>query len=176
MILNGSPRKGNTAALIAAFTEGARAAGNTVTRFDLRTMTIHPCRGCMAGGKDPKSPCTQKDDMDQIYPVYRECDVVVFASPLYFWTISGQLKCALDRMYALEESDGRPRKEAALLMAAEGDAFEAATDFYDFLIQKLKWKDLGKVLASGARTLHSVRENPEQMSAARKLGKTIGDE
>ena len=58
MILNGSPRpKGNTAALIRSFTEGAEAAGHSVTRFDLQKMDIHPCLGCCGGGKDPESPC-----------------------------------------------------------------------------------------------------------------------
>lgn len=44
------------------------------------------------GRKNPDSPCAQKDDMDKIYPVYREADIVVLATPLYYWTISGQLK------------------------------------------------------------------------------------
>lgn len=84
IILNGSPRpKGNTAALIHSFTEGAKAAGHNVTRFDLQKMDIHPCLGCCSGGKDPESPCTQKDDMLKIYPAYKEADIVVLASPLY---------------------------------------------------------------------------------------------
>lgn len=56
--------------------------------------------------------------------MYREADVVIFASPMYFWTISGQLKCALDRLFATAEGypDYRvPCKECALLMAAEGE-------------------------------------------------------
>ena len=106
IILNGSPRaKGNTMGIIKAFTAGAEAAGHTVTRFDLQKMNIHPCIGCCQGGKDISSPCTQKDDMDKIYPAYREADVVVLASPLYYWTISGQLKCAFDRLFAVAECD-----------------------------------------------------------------------
>ena len=82
MILNGSPRaNGNTAALIETFTKGAREAGNEVTCFDLQRMNIHPCLGCCKGGRNPDSPCVQKDDMDRIYPAYREADVVVLASP-----------------------------------------------------------------------------------------------
>lgn len=85
VILNGSPRpNGNTAALIQSFTDGATAAGHTVTRFNLQKMDIHPCLGCCGGGKDASSPCVQKDDMQQIYPAYRDADLVCLASPLYY--------------------------------------------------------------------------------------------
>ena len=82
LILNGSPRKtGNTAALIRSFAEGAESAGNTVTEFFLDGMDLHGCKGCFGGGRDPEHPCVQRDDMDKIYPVYKEADVVVLASP-----------------------------------------------------------------------------------------------
>lgn len=72
LVLNGSPRaRGNTSMLLDAFTEGATQAGHTVTRFDLQKMDLHPCLGCMKGGRDAASPCVQKDDMLKIYPAYR---------------------------------------------------------------------------------------------------------
>ena len=71
VVLNGGPRlNGNTAELIEAFTAGAEANGHTVIRFDLERMNIHGCKGCLGGGKDPASPCVQKDDMEKIYPEY----------------------------------------------------------------------------------------------------------
>lgn len=86
VILNGSPRlKGNTAMLCDAFAKGAESAGHAVERFDLQKMNIHGCLGCMKGGKDPASPCVQKDDMERIYPAYTEADLVVLASPMYYW-------------------------------------------------------------------------------------------
>ena len=76
VILNGSPRpRGNTAALIEAFTKGAEQAGNGVVRFDVCKMNIHPCLGCCGGGKNPESPCVQKDDMDAIYPHYKDANI-----------------------------------------------------------------------------------------------------
>ena len=84
IILNGSPRKnGNTSALTAQFKKGAEETGHVVTEFHLGSMKIGGCLGCWHGGKDTDSPCVQKDDMMKIYPVYREADVVVLASPLY---------------------------------------------------------------------------------------------
>ena len=71
-ILNGSPRiNGNTKELIKYFTKGAETVGHEVTCFDLQKMNIHGCLGCCNGGKNEDAPCVQKDDMSQIYPVYK---------------------------------------------------------------------------------------------------------
>lgn len=90
-------------------------------------MVIGACLGCYGGGKDCESPCVQKDDMDRIYSVYREADIVVLASPWYYRTVSGQLKCAFDRLFAVAEGEPgyrNPAKDCVLIMAAEGDAYE----------------------------------------------------
>lgn len=153
LILNGSPRvNGNTAALVEAFAEGARSAGHTVTRTDLQQLDIHPCLGCCCGGKEPNSPCVQKDGMEQVYPAYRDADVVVLASPLYYWAVSGQLKCAFDRLFAVAECNAdyqNPHKECALLMAAEGFGFEESVYWYSHLMEHLGWTDRGMVLCGG---------------------------
>ena len=102
VILNGSPRRaGNTAALAAEFTRGAKEVGNTVVEFFLDSMDIHGCKGCFGGHSSRECPCVQKDDMDKIYPAVKECDVVVLATPLYYWNMSGQLRMAVDRLFAL---------------------------------------------------------------------------
>ena len=85
VILNGSPRKnGNTSALVNVFKTGAESAGHTVTEFCLDKMNIHGCKGCFGGHSDRDCPCVQQDDMNQIYPAVRDCDVVILASPLYY--------------------------------------------------------------------------------------------
>ena len=176
IVLNGSPRKnGNTSALVKAFREGAESAGHTVTEFWLGGMKINGCRGCCAGGKNPESPCVQKDDMEQIYPAYKEADVVVLASPLYYWTISGQLKCAFDRLFAVAECDPsytNPRKESALLMAAEGNGFEETVYWYDRLMGHIGWKDCGKVLCGGVMGVGDI-EGKAELEGARRLGASI---
>lgn len=176
IILNGSPRaKGNTMGIIKAFTAGAEAAGHTVTRFDLQKMNIHPCIGCCQGGKDISSPCTQKDDMDKIYPAYREADVVVLASPLYYWTISGQLKCTFDRLFAVAECDANcrnPHKESVLLMAAEGYGFDESKMYYEGLIKHLGWQDLGQVLIGGVNDIGDIEGHPSLVEAE-ALGKNL---
>ena len=176
VVLNGSPRRnGNTSALIESFTKGAEEAGNSVTAFFLHGMDIHPCLGCYGGGKDPDSPCVQKDAMDTIYPAFRDADVVVLASPLYFWNISGQLKCAVDRLFAVAEGMPNyqmPAKECALLMAAESNEYEETVYYYTRLIDHLGWKDIGQVLAPGVLAAGDIKGKPA-LEDARKLGASI---
>ena len=177
LILNGSPRiHGNTAALIDAFTAGAEAAGHTITRFDLAALDIHGCRGCLGGGKDPRHPCVQRDGMDAVYPAYMAADVVVvLASPMYYWSISGQLKCAFDRLFAVAELGpdlANPVKDAVLLMAAEGDTeenFAPVRAYYKALLDCLGWKDAGIVYAGGNMAAGDIEAHPEQLEAARWL-------
>jgi multimeric flavodoxin WrbA len=176
IVLNGSPRaNGNTAALIEAFTKGAEHAGNTVVCFDLQKMNIHGCLGCIKGGGDPDSPCVQKDDMDQIYPVYKEADVVVLASPLYYWNLSGQLRTAFDRLFAVAECNegyANPQKDSVLLMAAEGYEFEEVVYYYKSLIKHIQWNDLGQVLVGGVLQPGDIKGN-SGLEEARKLGALI---
>lgn len=176
LILNGSPRKaGNTTALTEALQKGAQEAGHTVTEFFLDHMNIHGCKGCFGGGKNPDSPCVQKDDMEQIYPVYKEADIVVLASPLYYWTISGQLKSAFDRLFAVAECDPHfqnPQKESILIMAAEGYGFDETLYWYDHLEKHLGWKSIGKVLCGGVMAIGDIAEKPA-LQEAYELGKSI---
>ena len=164
VILNGSPRKkGNTSMLANAFAEGARCAGNTVTEFFLDSMEIHGCKGCFGGHSSQACPCVQKDDMAQIYPAVKEGDVVVFATPLYYWNMSGQIRTAIDRLFALEEGDGNllrgHGRASVLLMAAEGQ-------------EHLRWKNLGHVLAGGNGDIGDIQGKPE-LQQAYDLGRSI---
>ena len=176
IILNGSPRKnGNTTALTAEFTKGAEEAGNTVTEFFLGSMNINGCKGCFGGGKNPDSPCVQKDDMEKIYPVYKEADIVVLASPLYYWTISGQLKTAFDRLFAVAECDPNyrnPKKQSVLIMAAEGAGFEESEHWYDHLKKHIGWQSLGKVLCGYVMQPSDI-EGKKELTDAYELGKSI---
>ena len=177
VILNGSPRKnGNTSALVRSFTKGAESAGNTVTEFFLSGMDIHGCKGCFGGHSSQACPCVQKDDMDQIYLAVKKAEVVVLASPLYYWTMSGQLRTALDRLFALEEGDGNllrgNGRASALLMAAEGHGFDDAVLYYDHLLEHLRWENLGHVLAGGNMNVGDIKGKTE-IQQAYELGKSI---
>lgn len=151
VILNGSARKnGNTATLTKAFTDGAESAGNTVREFYLFDMNIRGCMGCGCCGKTT-APCAQQDDMREIYEEFEKADVVVFASPVYFWTITGTLKAVADRLYAELRQlgyGGFPR-ESVLLMTADGGDYSQAVTWYRTYERNLGWKNLGEVLGKG---------------------------
>ena len=154
LILNGASRKtGNTARLIKAFTEGAVAAGNHVQEFYLQGMDIHGClgcEGCSRAKKGTENPCVQKDDMAEINKAFMKADIVVFASPIYFWTISGPLKTATDRLYAELRNlgyGGFPRK-SVLLMTAGGSDYSQAVRWYETFERNLGWTNQGEVLGS----------------------------
>lgn len=177
VVLNGSPRRnGNTSALIKAFIEGAESSGNSVDEFFLSGMDIHRCLGCFGGNSGRACPCVQQDDMVKIYPAVRECDVIVLASPLYYWSISGRLKTAVDRLFALEEGGENllrgHGKASALLMAAEGYGFEDAALYFDHLMEHLQWKNLGHVFAGGNCDAGDIAGKAE-LRQAYELGKSI---
>lgn len=176
IVLNGSPRRGgNTSALVGAFREGAEGSGNTVEEFFLQDMDIHGCRGCFGGGRDRNHPCVQRDGMDRIYPAYASADVVVLASPLYYWGLSGQIKIAFDRLFAVAECDPEyrnPSKECVLLMAAEGDDFGDVERYYDGLVGHLGWVDRGRVLCGGVMSVGDISGHRD-LDDARTLGASM---
>ena len=152
IVLNGAARKnGNTVKLVEAFADGAKSAGNHVKVFYLDGMDIHSCKGCLCAGRDSKSPCSQKDDMDQIYAEFEAADVVAFASPVYFWTITGPLKTVADRLYAELECLGYGgfSKQSVLLMTADGGDYSQAVTWYRTYEKNLGWQNLGEVLGKG---------------------------
>lgn len=150
IILNGSPRpKGNTAAMVGAYRDGAESAGHTVTVFDVCRMRIAGCLACEHCHTKAQRTCVQKDDMQEIYRALDEADMIVLASPIYYHGLSGQLACAIHRIYAL----GYPRrlKKAALLLSSGSEGvYDGA--IYTYLHSFLGWlhlEDMGIFTAAG---------------------------
>lgn len=153
VILNGSNSNLlNTAGLIDSFTRGAEEAGNEIVKFDVAHMNIHGCLGCMKCMTIPKNAahiCVQKDDMDQIYRAVMEADILVFASPMYWWGITGQLKLAVDRLQAITGHAGLEHlsgKSTVLLMSYRGGGAQAALSWYRVFRQIVGCRDLGSVI------------------------------
>ena len=101
IVLSSSPRKGgNSDTLCDKFIEGAVSAGHDAEKIFLREKAIHPCMGCGYCTNNNYSGCAKADDMDIILDKMMNSDVIVFATPVYFYTMSGQLKIFIDRMCA----------------------------------------------------------------------------
>lgn len=111
-ILNGSPRKENTAAMVDAFAEGAREAGHEVEIIHVGKMKIGGCLGCEYCHTKGEGKCVQKDDMDKVMPAYQSADMVVFASPVYYFDMTAQISAAIQRVYAI----GKPAATKACLL------------------------------------------------------------
>ena len=107
LILNGSPRsRGNTAAMVAAFREGAQGKGHKVTVINVCKKQIAGCLGCEYCHTKGNGVCKQKDDMQEVYTALETAEMLVLASPIYFFGMTGQLDCAIHRTYAI----GRPKR------------------------------------------------------------------
>ena len=102
LILKGSPRQnGNSNTLAEQVEKGAKEAGAEVESLMLHHMDIRPCDACDFC-TETDGVCVIKDDMQTIYPKIRRADAIVFASPIYWFTVSAQIKLCMDRMYAFE--------------------------------------------------------------------------
>lgn len=160
VVQGGGRPNGNTAQLVACFVKGAEEVGHRVEVVSLLKNEVKGCLGCNACryGK----PCVQKDSFNDIVPKIKESDMIVFASPLYFWTLSSRIKAFIERFYCIAEEDsspplGRyekyPNKDCALLMTAADNffwTFEQAVSYYQFAIANyIGFHDRGMLLAGG---------------------------
>lgn len=161
LIIQGGGRpRGNTAQLVEQFMKGVEEAGHQAELISLLKHPVNGCLGCNACryGK----PCIQKDSFNGLVPKIMEADCIVFASPLYFWTISSRIKAFIERFYCIAREDpdpplGRyekyPEKDCALLMTSADNyfwTFEQAVSYYRFtLINYIGFHDKGMFLAGG---------------------------
>ena len=174
LLLTGSPHKKGTSALLAErFAAGARDAGHTVQRFDAAFAKLGPCRACDAC-KQNAGVCIQQDDMAQLKALLRAADMIVFVTPLYYFGMSAQLKCAIDRFYAI--NDLVAGKKSALIATcadARADApMDALISHYKTIVHYLKLNDCGQVLAFSAGKRCDIEQSiyPDQAYAfARSL-------
>ena len=142
LVLNGSPRpKGNTTALSAAFAEGATGAGHEVEVANVGRMKFGGCLGCEYCHKAGNGVCVQKDEMAELLPKLKEAEMVVLASPIYYWSFSGQLQAAISRFYAI----GKPtaKKYAMLLSSGSPGVYDAPVSQYHSMVGYFGGEDLG---------------------------------
>lgn len=120
VIISSTPRKGgNSEILVNSFANGAIAAGNNVEIINVRELDLKFCTGCMfCGGRNR---CSQTDSMNELYPKIGLADVLVFATPVYYYSVSGQLKTFLDRLNPLYGNKNKFKEVYALLTAADDE-------------------------------------------------------
>ena len=118
LIISTSLRGGSNSELLAKeCAKGAEEAGNRVELLSLKGKKIQYCIGCLSCIKTGK--CVQKDDAPEIMEKLRRADVLIFATPIYYYEMSGQMKTLLDRMNPLYGTDYRFRRVYLLSTAAD---------------------------------------------------------
>jgi multimeric flavodoxin WrbA len=122
IIIEASPRKdGNSTILAREVASGARRFGAEVDTVHLHGMDIRPCSACDGCQESLKMDCIIDDDMRALYPRLRAADVVVYATPVYWFTVSGQIKLFMDRCYALTYLGALPGEDGKPVYTVETD-------------------------------------------------------
>ncbi|MBQ1400832.1 MAG: flavodoxin family protein [Firmicutes bacterium] len=147
-ILNGSPRKENTAAMAEAFAEGAKEAGHEVDIIHVGAMKIAGCMGCEYCHTKGEGQCIQKDDMAKVMPAYIDSDMIVYASPVYYFDMTAQLSAAIQRAYAIGKP-AKATKAALLLSSGSPNTGEGAIVTYKNMLAFMGIEDAGVYCLTG---------------------------
>jgi len=175
LIVSSSLRAGSNSEILAEEARrGAEEAGNDVEMISLKDRDLHFCRGCLACQKTMR--CVIRDDMDQMIEKVRTAQVLLFATPIYYYELSGQLKTFLDRCNPLY-----PQKYAfrdVYLLTASAEAGETVCDR---AVSGLNgWIDCfpearfaGYLSGGGVNEAKEIEQHPALLKAAYELGKNV---
>jgi multimeric flavodoxin WrbA len=178
-VLLGSPRRnGNSETLAASFSKGASKTGYkpaTIRINGLRISGCMDCRRCWAN----RSHCFLNDDMKEVYAAIDKSDVIVFATPLYFYSWSAQIKPVWDRLlpYFSPNAKENLKGRRAVLIASAGDKSESCFDglkkSFELACFFAKWDIAGELLVPGVHEADAVSGNEELLLRAFELGKNL---
>lgn len=174
LVISTSPRKGgNSDTLADEFVRGAQEAGNNVEKIALYDHTIGFCKGCLACQKTQR--CVIRDDADTIAQKMLTADILVFATPIYYYGICGQMKTMLDRANPLFSADYQFRNIYLLAAAAEANehtADGAVTALQGWIDCFEKSRLSGIVFAGGVTSVGDIRNHPA-LKKAYEMGRAV---
>ena len=173
LILSGSPRKGgNTEMLVDAFARGV-SEHHHVEIVYVRDVKVNPCLGCNACFKT-NGICAQNDNMALIYEKMSQADMLVIASPVYFYGISAQLKAVIDRFHNPIRDSFHIKKMALLLVGAATlpNLFDAILTEYNLCLKFFNIEDAGKILVRGVKDKGDIKGR-HFLEEAYQLGTSI---
>lgn len=169
-IISSSPRRnGNSDLLCQQFLKGAIKKGHQVDLIHLDQYQIHPCHVCEYC-RHHQGQCYQKDDSDQIIQKMIDADVWVLASPVYFYSISAQMKLLIDRFFAREYEirEGEPKKAYLILTSGSPDLSDhrgAIESLRGFIQVLRRVEEAGFIDGSGAFKRNDVLVHPAYLMA-----------
>ena len=174
LVLNGSVRRGgNTELLVQSFAEGARK-NNSVEIVSVADFKVNPCIGCNSCFSREENDCSQNDDMTKVYEKLKSTDILVIASPVYFYGISAQLKAMIDRLHTPMRNSFPIKKLALILVGAASlpEMFDAIKVQYRLALNFFGLEDAGTVLVRGAKKKGDVK-NTDGLKEAYELGNSM---
>lgn len=170
VVITGSPRKnGNSFAMTEAFIKEAEAKGHTVTRFDAAEMAIGGCRACETCYKSGKA-CSFDDDFNTIAPAVLDADVVIFSTPVYWYSIPAQIKAVLDKMYSFCVAGKDIAGKGCGIIACCEEEDMTVLDGVRVPIERsaalMKWNMVGEVLVPGVLNVGDIEKTDGCKQAA----------
>lgn len=188
MALYGSPRQGgNTEILLDEFLRGAASEGASVDRLYIHDAAISPCRGCEACFQNGR--CIITDDMEQIYPRLLAADIVVLASPIFFYGVAGGTKVLIDRTQALwgrkyvlnDPALGKEgKKRMGFFISAGGTKgpkmFEGAVMTVKYFFDAFNVQYAGELLVRQVDAKGDVLKQPQALAEASTAGRSLVQE
>ena len=174
IVISTSLRRGSNSDLLAnKFVEGAMSAGNEVEKITLVGKDIQFCKGCLACQKLGR--CVINDDVNDIMAKVLESDVVVWATPIYYYEMSGQMKTLIDRMNAMYPLDYKFRDVYLLTTAAEDEEFvpkRAEAGLTGWIDCYEKSRLAGTLFCGGVNDAREIEGN-SKLQEAFELGKSV---
>jgi len=177
----GSPRKGgNTDILAERVLDGAREAGLDVESVALRSLKLRGCIGCEQCWKTDNRPCAIADDMIPLYDAIAQSDVLLFATPVYWYAPTAIMKAFMDRLVPLNRPQGRPLidgKRAILVTAYEEEgpaAAEPLVRMFELSFDYLGLEFTDRLVADGLGPKAAVLNRPDALAHARQIGLSLG--
>ena len=147
LILQGSPRAtGNSAWMAEEYKKAAEAAGHQVTIVDVAKKKIAGCLACEYCHTKGNGACIQKDDMQELYPLMNEAEVLVLAAPIYYFTLCAQLQAPIQRMYCVNKP-AKVKKMALLMSSYSPNVYDGAIGEYRGICNYWQVEDMGTVTA-----------------------------
>jgi multimeric flavodoxin WrbA len=174
LIITGSPRRGgNTDILAKAFADGA-GKDNDVEIISVCDIKVAPCIGCNTCFTREGNKCFQKDGMEKIYDKMANADMLVIASPVYFYGVSAQLKNIIDRCHTPMRKNFKIRKTALLLVAASSNesVFDGIIRQYQLIVEYFHFEDMGAICVEGVQGKGDIVGRKE-LDKAFELGASI---
>lgn len=173
----GSPRKnGNTSALLEEFLRGVNENHNDteISKIFLQELELKGCMGCNVCHRKESDGCVIKDDMFKLYPMIGDNDVILLATPIYWWNMSAQLKTFIDRIYGFK---GTLKGKKMILLTTFGDddkMTSGALNVINSLKSMCEYEGIDFLFDYGTSSWKvPVNENKEVLKEVYELGKSI---